>query len=71
MERTLYNNVAAGVALRCCAAWTRWAMRLLWIVKWMKSSAWEDDGSQMRYVTGLHADMVEFLDGRRSMGEAS
>jgi hypothetical protein len=25
----------------------------------------EDDGGQQRYVTDLHTDRVEFLDGRR------
>ena len=30
-----------------------------------RTRSWQDDAGQTRYVTELHADTVEFLDGRR------
>jgi single-strand DNA-binding protein len=30
-----------------------------------RTRSWQDDTGQQRYVTELHADTVEFLDGRR------
>jgi single-strand DNA-binding protein len=30
-----------------------------------RTRSWQDDTGQTRYVTELHADTVEFLDGRR------
>ncbi len=30
-----------------------------------RTRSWQDEAGQQRYVTELHADTVEFLDGRR------
>jgi single-strand DNA-binding protein len=36
----------------------------------LRTRSWQDDSGQTRYMTELHAETVEFLDGRRPDPEA-
>jgi hypothetical protein len=47
------------------AACAALGLRQVFMVKEVWSGVWYGDGGQTRSVTELHADTVEFLDGRR------
>jgi single-strand DNA-binding protein len=62
-----YRLVCFGRLAETCGEYLHKGNRIF-VEGRMRTRSWQDDSGQQQYITELHADSIEFLDGRTMQG---